>query len=178
MIVLKVSVFTAHSRIIRSPIGILSLSNFKLYNSGSCLGDLNLSNPSNSLVVNVESNGIVHASGPAAEASVADVHADGGPAASSELPPDKDFCLKGADGRILQSFFREGKAYYLNHAYEDVEEFETLSAKEAAKVLRWPAPAMFNLFCSQALNEVELTLVLHSRETSTAKVISRRSPRI
>ena len=101
MIVLRVSAFTAHSRIIRSPIGILSLSNFKLYNSDSCLGDLNLSSPSNSLVLNVESNGIVHASGPAAEASVANVHSDGQAAAPSELPPDKDFCLKGTDGRIL-----------------------------------------------------------------------------
>ena len=47
MVLLKVSIFTAHSRIIKSPIGILSLSNFKLYNSNACLGDINFLNPSN-----------------------------------------------------------------------------------------------------------------------------------
>ena len=100
MILLRVSAFTAHSRIIRSPIGILSLSNFKLYNSVNCLGDLNLSSPSTSLVLNVESNGIVHEIGPTMEATVAEVHSESA-AAGSELPPDKDFCLKSADGRIL-----------------------------------------------------------------------------
>ena len=40
-------------------------------------------------------------------------------------------------------------------------------------MLRWPAPAMYNLFCTQALNDVELSLVLTSGEPSVSKVISR-----
>jgi hypothetical protein len=46
MITLKLSVFTAQSRIIRSPMGILSLSNFKLYNSDTLLKDLNITGSS------------------------------------------------------------------------------------------------------------------------------------
>lgn len=70
MIALKISVFTTNSRIIRNPMGILSLSNFQLYNSAACLGDLNLTNLSSPLTLSIQSNGVVHTTGPSVEGDV------------------------------------------------------------------------------------------------------------